>query len=311
METLPKTLPSFTWHFIKKQWKGFLAAQIFAFGWAIDHTLWPVVIMLLINAITTYAGNRPDAMMVLWPILLMGAALWIFVEVNFRLSGIVMAKILPKFEADVRMAMVNYAVQHSYSYFSDNFAGSIANKISDMPQTLTRILQLIIYLFMPVVLAMVIAIALFAMVQITFALILLSWIVIHLSICFYYSKECDQLSNAHAEARSVLAGNIVDSLSNQLSVKLFSRNKYENQYLQRFQQTEKEKHTISLWTIEKMKIFLGIAAFLITGLGLNAYMIYSWMQGHIDAGEVVFIFNTSWNITMMAWIAGLEIPTLF
>src|SRR5262249_32761738 len=38
---------------------------------------------------------------------------------------------------------------------------------------------------------------------------------------------------------------------------------------------------------------------------------YCWQHEIITTGEVVFIFNTSWNITMMVWFVGLELPSLF
>lgn len=311
MESLPTTLFSFILHFIKKQWKAFLFLQIFCFGWSIDHTFWPVIIMNLINVITEHVNDRENAFSLLAPVLVSGAALWIFVELSFRVAGILSARIVPKFESQVRMSMFNYVMRHSYNYFSNNFAGSIANKIADMTQSLTHILQLIMMLFLPVLLAICIAVYLFAMVQWPFALILAIWICVHMAICLFFARKCDDLSHDHAVARSELAGNIVDSLSNQNNVKLFARYPYEMQYVSRFQKIEQKKHWDSLWYIEKMKFYLGIAAFLIAGIVLNGFMIYSWQNGWINAGEVIFIFNTSWNITMMAWLAGLELPTLF
>ncbi|KAF3363079.1 hypothetical protein PHSC3_000264 [Chlamydiales bacterium STE3] len=311
MEKLPKTLSSFIFHFIKKQWKWFLLAQLFCFGWSIDHTFWPLIIMSLIDTITVHANERHHAFQLLAPVLIFGGCLWVLVEICFRLSGIIFAKIVPKFEAQVRMAMYDYVMQHSYNYFTHHFSGSIANKIADMAQSLTHILQLVMMLFLPVFVAISIAIYFFAQVQWTFALILGSWIVIHMMICLLFAKKCDDYSHQHAEARSVLAGNIVDSLTNQINVKLFARQEYEMRYVSKFQDTEQSKHGASLWYIEKMKIYLGITAFIIAGVCLNGFMVYSWQNDWITAGEVVFIFNTSWNITMMAWIAGLEFPTLF
>src|SRR5262249_54125269 len=125
------------------------------------------------------------------------------------------------------------------------------------------------------------------------------------------SRKCDHFANIHAESRSHLAGKIVDVLTNHSNVRLFSRNRFERQYVSSFQHDEQKKHEQSLWVIEKMKLALGVVSFLGVGIAINWYMLYSWQQGHLTAGEVVFIFNTIWNITMMAWLAGLELPLLF
>lgn len=308
---LPKTLLAFFWHFLKKHWILLLLIQIFSFAWSLDHTLWPYVIMTLIDTITNYAGDKAEVWHALATPIIMGLTLWVTVEIFFRLSGILSAYVFPRLEADVRMNMFDYVLHHSHLYFSNQMAGAIANKISDMPQSMTRLLQQIIFLFLPVALALIISTILFARINPLFAIILLAWIAIHMGICLAFSKKCDDYSHVHAEARSDLSGKIVDSLVNSTNVRLFARNRFEHDYLARFQRDELKKNQKSLFYIEKMKAALGIASFIGVGLILNWYMLYSWQQGALSAGEVVFIFNTTWNITMMAWLAGLELPLLF
>src|SRR5207247_2135402 len=63
--------------------------------------------------------------------------------------------------------------------------------------------------------------------------------------------------------------------------------------------------------VEKMKMALGAASFLGPGITMNWYMLHSWQQGDLTTGQLVFIFNTSWNITMMVWLVGLQLPDLF
>jgi len=309
--SLPITLNGFFWHFLKKCWKQLFIIQLFSFAWSLDHTLWPYVLMTLIDTITHFSGDKAEVWQALSQPIIMGLTLWITVEISFRLAGILSTYVFPRLEADVRMSMFKYVIGHSHRYFSDQMAGAIANKISDMPQSMTRLLQQMIHLFIPVALALLISTILFAKMNPLFAIILVSWVVIHMSICLIFSGKCDQYSNIHAEARSVLSGNIVDSLTNSSNVRLFARNKFEYRYLSLFQNNEIKKHWQSLWQIEKMKIALGIASLLGAGIALNWYMLYSWQQGFLSAGEVVFIFNTTWNITMMAWLAGLELPLLF
>ncbi len=309
--SLPKTLFAFIWHFLKKFWVPLFFLQLFSFAWSLDHTLWPYVIMTLIDTITNFTGDKAHAWHALSLPIIMGISLWVTIEICFRFVGFLTISLFPKLEADIRLSMFKYVLKHSYEYFSNHMAGSIANKISDMPQAITRILQLLIFLFFPVALAVIISTAMLAQINPLFSLILITWVAIHLAICLIFSKQCDDNSNIHGESKSKLTGKIVDCLTNSINVRLFARNRFEQQYLSIFQDDERNKHRLSLWSIEKLKIALGIAVFLGAGLAMNGFMLYSWQQGHLTAGEVVFIFNTSWNITMMAWLAGLEIPNFF
>lgn len=308
---LPKHLLPFFGLFLKKRWKSLLLIQILCLGWSLDHTLWPYVLMTLIDTITEFSGHRSEAWQALTTPIVMGLGLWISVEISYRLSGILSSRLFPHLEADVRMGMFNNVLNHSPHYFSNHLSGSISNKISDMPQSMTRVIQLVMQLFIPVGIALFISIYLFIRINPLFAMILAIWLIIHLGICLALSKKCDDYSNIHAESQSLLSGKIVDSLVNQANVRLFARKHYESAYLSSFQEDEVKKHRRSLWFIEKMKIALGITTFLGAGVALNWYMLYSWQQGNLSAGEVVFIFNTTWNITMMAWLAGLELPFLF
>ncbi len=311
MNSLPKTFGAFLWHFVRKEWKIFAGAQLLSFAWAIDHTLWPYVLMVLVDDITNFTGDKAYLWSYLTKPIVMGLCLMIGVDLAYRASGILLAKIIPKTESDIRMSMFDYVQRHSYSYFGNNFAGNISNKISDMPQNVSLILLLIIQVFIPVLLALVISVIFFANIQPWFAIILLSWMIIHLGVTFLFAKKCANLADVHAEARSNLTGKIVDSLTNNINVRLFARHRYEHQYLSKYQKDEQKKHWNSLWYVEKMKIAMGILSTLGPGILLNWYMIYSWQHDKITTGELVFIFNTSWNITMMIWLAGLELPTLY
>jgi ATP-binding cassette subfamily B protein len=308
---LPKTLPAFFWHFIKKQWKGFAAMQFFNFGWSLDHTLFPIVMMMLVDTIIGFEGDRAEMWSALSLPLMLGAGIWVTVEIFYRLAGFIGARFFPKLEASIRMEMFDYAQKHSHVYFSNHLAGSIANKIADMPRSVTQILQLVTTLFFPVALALLIALFLFARINLLFALILATWLIVHVAICLIFARKCAYYSNIHAKALTTLAGKIVDTFSNHLNVKLFSRHAYEHKYLSNYQQDEQKKYAQSLYYIEKMKIALGLACFLGAGVAINWYMLYSWQQGNITTGEVVFIFNTTWNMVLMAWLAGLELPNLY
>lgn len=306
-----KTVNALIWHYLKEQKSNFILIQLCAFAWTLDHTLWPYWNMKLIDILTNHMGDRSDIFAILTPLILAGITLWFTVEIMFRIGGFLLAKASPKMEANIRLNLFDYVQRHSYNYFSNHFAGSLSNKINDLPPCVSRILQLVQLLFLPVALAVFIAIFIFTSIQPLFGLILLSWIVIHVGICLFFAKKCDTLSHIHAEARSQLAGKIVDSLSNYLNTKLFSRYRYELEYVKQYQEIERKKHEKSLWYVELVKIPLGIFSLIIPGFLLIGLTLYYWKNNQVTNGEVVYILNGSANIMIMTWLAGLELPNFF
>jgi len=146
---LPKTLTKFIWFFVKKQKAYFIAIQILAISWSIDNTVWPYVLKLLIDKILAFSGDKGEIWYYLMPLLILWAGLWLLIEVMFRAEGFTIARVFPRFEANVRMSMFDYVGGHSYDFFASHFAGNISNRISDMTQSATRIMQLILTLFVP------------------------------------------------------------------------------------------------------------------------------------------------------------------
>lgn len=309
---LPKTLLHFIWFFVKKQKAYFIAIQILFCAWALDSTLWPYFLKMLIDKIMAFsASGNIGIWHYLMPVLIFGVLLWLIIELGFRVSGFMMAKVFPKFEAHIRMAMFEYVQDHSYDYFANNFAGNISNRISDMTQSATRIMQLIMTLFVPTLLALIIATSIFFSVNSWFAILLSGWVVLHMGICFLGAGRCSKLANEYSTSRSYLTGKVVDSFTNIINVKLFARKRFECEYINNYQLDEKQKNIESRWLIEKIKVALSISAFIFPGVLLTWYMIYCWQHGQISVGDLVLIFNTAWNIQFLAWISGLELPNFY
>lgn len=309
--SLPKTFAKFIWYFIKKQKAYFIAIQVLAAAWAIDNTIWPYAFKLLIDKLLNFTQDKSEIWWYLAPVLLFWVFLWLLIEVMFRIQGFLIARAFPQIEAHIRMSMFKYVSDHSYDFFANHFAGNISNKISDMAQSATRILQLVMTMFIPAFLALVIASSLFFTIHPVFALILITWAVVHMGVCFLSAKKCSNLSHIHATSRSLLTGKIVDTFTNIINVKLFTKQKFEVAYVGGYQKDEQQKHRASAVFVEKIKIALGISALIFPMILLTWYEIYSWQQGFITIGDLVFLFNATWNIMFLAWVVGLELPNLF
>lgn len=306
-----KSLSGFVFFFLKKQWLKLLLMQLLWFAWSIDQTIFPLLFGKIVDGFTSYGGGRTYA----WDILktpIWGAiALWIGIEISFRLGGILMAHVFPKIDQQIRMYMFSHMQSQSHTYFSTHFAGEISTKISDMVDSVNHILSLTITMFFPVTLAVMIASLIFYQLNPFFASVLLSWALIHLGIGITCAFRCAYYSHIHSETRSRLNGRIVDSLTNYFAVKIFANKKYEVGYITQLQKKEKKENKQQLMYIEKVRAVLGALTFLGPGLAINGYAYWCWVNHLITVGDIVLVFNTTWNIIMMLWWASIELPNLF
>ncbi|HEY5259237.1 MAG TPA: ABC transporter ATP-binding protein, partial [Rhabdochlamydiaceae bacterium] len=304
-----KKLFAFIWKFLRLQHWKFFFIFLLSLTWSVDATVWPYLLRLVIDTFTQYDAARAAAWPALKWLLISGASLFVFVEAAYRARDFIQARAFPQLEADIRMAMFDHIQHHSPRYFNEHFAGSLSNKVSDMTTQVTLLLQHLM-MFIPAVATSILSIIFFYEVSPLFALILGGWILLHLGICFAFTKKCAHYSNIHGEARSSLAGKIVDSLTNNFTVNLFFRFRFEKWHIGTYQKDEQHKNYMARRYVSWMFLSLSIL-FLAGAFSINGFMISHWLQGSLTTGEIIQIFNTTWNVVMVLWFTGEVIPQFF
>jgi ATP-binding cassette, subfamily B, bacterial len=304
-----KSLISFIWKLVRLQPWSFFFIFFLSLTWSIDSTVWPYLLRLIIDTLTQYDMDRTDSWNALKWLLVAGICLWVSVELCFRCRDFLRARAFPKLEADIRMAMFDHIQHHSPKYFNKHFAGSLSNKIGDMTTQVTTMLQNLM-VFIPAVVSCILILLFFSEISPIFAMILAVWIVIHFSICFFFTSKCVGYSNIHGEARSTLAGKIVDSFTNNFAVNLFSRFQFEKLRIASYQKIEQEKNYEAQYCVALMLSALSLL-FLVGIITLNGFLVLYWTQNRISTGEVIQVFNTTFNVVMILWVAGDLMPQFF
>jgi len=294
-QQIPKTLPAFFWTFIKMQPIKFVLM---------------FVLPQIIDIFITFQGDKATIFTALSQPITCWIILWIVIITAYRAMDINEMYLIPKFRADVRMKMFSYTELHSHKYFADNFAGSIAHKVSDMSNSGWNVLFFLFRNISPVLITVILAIASLYFVNPIFSYILFAFFIAHMGITIFLSKETAELSKIHSESRSFLHGKIVDSLTNMGIVRAFARNKYEKKYLQEFQNIEAGNLKSLIWLLTKTKFWLEIPSILMM-VSVFYYLIKSWQSEIISTGDVVFIISVASAVMHNIWRLGIELPNFY
>ena len=306
MKDSPKNLISFIWSFVRAQPWSFLFIYLFSLTWAVDITLWPYLVRLLIDTLNQFDGQRAEVWSSIHGLIFAAIGLWVAVELFYRCRDFIRAKAFPKLQANIRMAMFDHIQHHSPKYFNEHFAGSLANKIGDMTSQVTFMLQYLM-VFIAAFAASILIIFFFAEVNPFFAAVLTVWILIHFLITTFFVSRCVRYSNEHGEARSELAGKIVDSFTNNFAVNLFSRFQYEKMRIGLSQKVEQAKNYRAQKYIAYMLLSLSLL-YLVGIISLNTFLIFFWVEGKISTGEVIQVFNTTANVAVLLWLTSDLMP---
>jgi ATP-binding cassette subfamily B protein len=222
-----------------------------------------------------------------------------------------LGKALPKLQAAIRLEMFDHIQHHSPRYFNEKFAGSLANKVTDMTTQVELIIQQLFWPILPACIACIAGCIVLWFVHSTFAWLLLTWIIIHACIILKFSRRIDLYEHEHGETRGTLIGKIVDSFTNNFAVNLFYRFKYEKNALISYQNVEEKTNIKARQFAEKVNCLSSTTFFIGNFLLLNGFILYFWLHSQITTGQVVQVFNTVWNITSIMWIIARVLPLFF
>ncbi|STY29932.1 ABC transporter ATP-binding protein [Legionella wadsworthii] len=267
--------------------------------WGINNALSPYVLKLIIDEVAAFSGDKSAIFNAIKPYILVYISLWILIAMDMRLSDWFRLKLFPYIRYDLVNQMFSYLNQHSHRYFQNNFAGSLANKISDMTAGTVAIFTTMDDAAAQIV-GLIIAIISMLLIHPVFALILFIWATVFLGIAFIYFNSIQDLSNSFATSKTTLVGKIVDSISNISNLRLFSRASFENQLIENTVQDTTNKDQAMQWTILKMRAFWD--ASIIVLIATNLYMlVIMYSKNQVTIGDFSFIISLSISIFYNLW----------
>lgn len=310
MKTLPKTLPAFFLHFIKQQPWSFALFFLAPVTLVFEANVMPYALKLIIDGISENGHQRDKIFQIISPALWIGGAGWFAFAMVIRAQHWWQSRVIPRFEAQIRMEVFEHLMRHSHRFFADQLAGKLANKVSDLPRALESIRMVLCWNVVATSSVVISSLIIMGYVNPMFAWIFGVWISVHVALALRMARLVNQASAINADDKTSLNGAIVDTLSNMTSVRLFARRAHERVWTQRLQNIEMASHQ-RLTVRMNWLFFAGDMAF-ITMLSAMVYFLLSyWQLGGISTGGVIFIFNIVWGVTFQTWFLSQALADLF
>src|SRR5579883_1387685 len=229
--SFPTTLPAFFWHFVKKQPWAFAILFASTIAHTIESSVLPYALKLMVDTTVRLGSNTANAFLEFAPAAGLFLGMWALMIFIWRVQDYVSAKAFPKLRSDIRMALFDYVQGHSHAYFSNNFAGTVATRIGNLPRAIHLLLEHLRWRFMAVFWVVVVAIVWLGTVSIYFSLVLAAWFIVHMLLSYGLARRIVPYSDQHMQDLSLLQGHIVDVLANFSTTRLFAREPYEYEYI--------------------------------------------------------------------------------
>jgi ATP-binding cassette subfamily B protein len=205
-----------------------------------------------------------------------------------RASGTVLVLVGPALRRRVRNSLYAYLQRHSQRYFMGNFAGSLANRISEVSMGVNHSLWTVLFDFWPVTVTLTVSLVLLGQVNGWLASVLGAWTLGYVAVSYVLAMRCREYAKAFAAARSAVSGKIVDAVTNVMSSKLFARMAHERSYLSHYLDQEVAAARRTFWFMERMRWFQFIAT-LSLQVGMIAFAADLWLAGGISIGSFAMV----------------------
>lgn len=269
--------------------------------WAIDFSLRPYILKIILNRIVEYPAHRIFEYLML-PVGIYLLMLFLHTSAFRFYSYFIQIKMIPSLRQNIIKSIFDVLLKHSHYYYQNNFAGSITNKVKDLTNNIPEVIQIVIDRFISHSLALVIAAYTLWQVNDKFALIMLVWIITFIVGSFFFSKKLTYLAEVSSGLGSVITGKIVDALSNILSVKLFAQQKQErlslNHILQQAVIAEQKLGWLYFW------IWFVYEYLFVLVQGFNIYLLMKGrQQGLISVGDFALVLTI--NIAIVDFLQGI------
>src|SRR5690349_20575798 len=296
-------LSRFYWHYLRQE--RWILGALFLFGGLIgilDVTI-PAFIGRVVGLVTNHTPQSlwHDA----WPQLAGMAVVLLLVRPTAFLCHVVLINqiVNPGLSNMIRWQNHWHVVRQSWTFFQNDFAGRIANRVIQTGPALRESVVMSFDAAWYIVVYGSSALLLLASTDWRLTPPILLWFACYAGILRFFVPRLRERSRTVSEMRSLLTGRVVDSYTNILTVTLFARARDEDAFVRE----AVDLHTGSFRDQTRMITgYIFLLALMNASLivGTSSLAIWQWSAGRISVGSVAMVLPLTWQITnMAAWVA--------
>ncbi len=300
MQKLPNKVFPFIWHFLMQdKWRFFIALFFIAVIYA-GIVYMGYTIKVLIDTITAYDKNT-DFWSFISPALFVFIAIQSTIILSYRVTGILMPFIGSQLITRSVEETMAYVSQHSNRFFQDNQTGAVSNKLSTIGMSSRMIFSTFSFSIWGIICALLTSSFIFW--QTSTELFIALWLYIALySLFTVYTAKAKGIKKGEglSKSRNEVMGNIVDTITNIITVKTFATEEIELERQKQKHITWRKYFKDSILFQEKERT---LKAFLNFSMQLLALLLlaHAFQQEQITLGELVFTFGVVTTISRFSW----------
>jgi len=228
----------------------------------------------------------------------------------WRVATVINNYFHPRVSADLANTCFQYLQNHSFSFFNNNFTGSLVKRVKSFYRAFDDIADRVLWQLLTLIINVsVIMVVLFQKNTILGA-IMATWLIVFTSANWFLTNYKMKFEIKKSEAETKASGILADTITNQSNVKLFNGYEREVNY---FGRAMEEVRRLKKFTWDLDVFVDGIQGLLTIALevAMLYYAIILWRQGILSIGDFVLIQTFLLQIINHIWDFGRMIRSIY
>ncbi len=306
------TVPDVLWHF----WQGmrsfklayFITLILFIIA-ALDAVIAPIFYKKFLDALSTATDKQavlPELMGYIYIILFLGIINWVAFRIASLVYNIVEAKVMAK----LRQRSFDYLMEHSYTFFANNFTGSLSQRVNRFARAFENFTDTIAWSFIPLFVNIVGVTIVLYFVNPIISLVIVGLVAVFVIFNLLFSRWKVKYDIQLAEADTKTTGRLSDSISNQNNVQLFTNYKYESTAFKKITE-DQAKISYFTWNLGSVVDAVQAGTLIVAEFAIFYYGIRFWQDGLITLGTFILIQSYFLTLATRLWDFGRIVRHLY
>ena len=230
---------------------------------------------------------------------------------GWRLGEYALSILEPRVMASISKESFEKIHQHSFNFFNNEFVGSLVKRVNRMTRASETFMDIVGMEFTQITLRIVISIIVLTTVNPFLGIAMTIWALLFLSINFAATLyKLKHYNRPAVEADTKQTGQLADSISNNVNVKLFSAFKNEQEKFNNLVDDLKKKQTRS-WIFSQHIEFGQNISMIILELFMFLYGVKLWSLGQFTVGEFVLVQAYLFDVFIFVWDFSRSVRRLY
>lgn len=294
----------------KHTWFGLFMVLLLVLASGLEM-IYPLYLKQFINLLSASGVDQATTVANLRSTLLALAIVYVVQWFLYRLATMCTAIFELRVIYDLSNYCYIYLHKHSYTFFVNNFAGSLVKRIRWFTSAFEQITDQLFWNVIPLIVQVTVAFVILAGININLGLAMLGWVAVFLIFNFLFIRFKLKYDKARNEAETSASGILADTIANHNNVKLF--NGYDRE-VSLYAAANDKVRKLRMITWNYLSNALDAAqGFLVIVLEISVlyYGINLWKDGQLSVGDFVLIETLLVNLTMKIWNIGRAMRNIY